>query len=734
MRRFAVMLFCAILCISVNLKVSYASETETLGGTTATESYYRTPKLPAVRNQGAYGTCWAFASIACVEIYIMNHPEAAPNLSQAQVDSIDLSELHTVYFGNFSAVDPLGGTEGDSYRYTADSPNFANVGGNFDIAENIFSDWIGPVDESVVPYGSMSSVLASGLSDSLAYDNAVFHLQGFRHIPMTDRDSIKKAVKKYGAVGIGYYDASFYYNSDTYAYYCDTPTMTNHGVTIVGWDDNFDKSNFATEPENNGAWIVRNSRGPVWGDGGYFYLSYEDATISSVGNVFVVESADNYQNNYQYDGAVWKKYLFMPKCANVFTAAEAGGEELWAVSFETSSTNQTYTIKIFKNPTDSVNPETGELMTTLTGSTDYAGMYTVSLSRPVSLSQGDKFAVMVSLAGADGYYGSIVADANATDAGREYSNTGGTGRSLAYYGYWYGGYWYGYWYDYGVQGNTNFHIKAYTNAAAATTYGVTVNGGSGSGYYSAGETVTITAGAAPSGKEFDRWVVVSGGVTITDATAGTTTFTMPATAVTVTAKYRDRVAETTTPDYGTTSVTTEGSTTERVTTEGSTTERGTTEGSTTERVTTEGSTTGRGTTAESTTERETTEGSTTERETTEGSTTERETTEGSTTEHGTTEGSTTEHGTTENYMTEDVATEQGTTEGSTTDPDTAEESTTECVITENDTTEDTVAPDGAEYNGSSPPFNRILIVCLAATAFAVAGVIVAVILVKRGNN
>lgn len=717
MRRFAVMLFCAILCISVNLKVSYASET--LGGTTATESYYRTPKLPAVRNQGAYGTCWAFASIACVEIYIMNHPEAAPNLSQAQVDSIDLSELHTVYFGNFSAVDPLGGTEGDSYRYTADSPNFANVGGSFDIAENIFSDWIGPVNESVVPYGSMSSVLASGLSDSLAYDNALFHIQGFRQIPMTDRDSIKKAVKEYGAVGIGYYDASFYYNSDTYAYYCDTPTMTNHGVAIVGWDDSFDKSNFATEPENNGAWIVRNSRGPVWGDGGYFYLSYEDATIGSMGNVFVVESADNYQNNYQYDGAVWKKYLFMPKCANVFTAAEAGGEELLAVSFETSSTNQTYTIKIFKNPTDSVNPETGELMTTLTGTTDFAGMYTVSLNRPVSLSQGDKFAVMVSLLGTDGY-GSIVADANATDAGREYSNSGGTGRSLAYYGRWY---------DYGEQGSTNFHIKAFTNATAATTYGVTVNGGSGSGNYSAGETVTITAGTAPSGKEFDRWVVVSGGVTLSDATAGTTTFTMPATAVTVTAQYRNRVTETTTPDYGTTSETTEVSTTERGTTEVRTTERGTTEGRTTERGTTEGNTTERETTEGSTTERGTTEVNTTERGTTEGSTTERGTTEGSTTGRGTTEESTTELSTTE-----DGATEPGTTEGSTTDPGAAEGSTTERGTTENDTTEDTTATDCADDNGSAPPFNRVLIVCLAATAFAVAGVIVAVILVKRKNN
>lgn len=34
-------------------------------------SSYRTEKLPAVRNQGAYGTCWAFSTLACMEINLM---------------------------------------------------------------------------------------------------------------------------------------------------------------------------------------------------------------------------------------------------------------------------------------------------------------------------------------------------------------------------------------------------------------------------------------------------------------------------------------------------------------------------------------------------------------------------------------------------------------------------------------------------------------------------------------
>ena len=40
-------------------------------------------------------------------------------------------------------------------------------------------------------------------------------------------------------------------------------------------------------------------------------------------------------------------------------------------------------------------------------------------------------------------------------------------------------------------------------------------------------TVTIAAGTAPAGQAFEKWEVVSGGVTLADANAMTTTFTMP---------------------------------------------------------------------------------------------------------------------------------------------------------------------------------------------------------------
>ena len=51
--------------------------------------------------------------------------------------------------------------------------------------------------------------------------------------------------------------------------------------------------------------------------------------------------------------------------------------------------------------------------------------------------------------------------------------------------------------------------------------------------------VTVTADAPETGKVFDKWVVLEGGVTLTDATSATTTFTMPASAVKIEATYKD---------------------------------------------------------------------------------------------------------------------------------------------------------------------------------------------------
>ena len=88
-----------------------------------------------------------------------------------------------------------------------------------------------------------------------------------------------------------------------------------------------------------------------------------------------------------------------------------------------------------------------------------------------------------------------------------------------------------------------------TVQAQTQSYAVTVRNGTGTGIYRAGDTVTITANAPASGKQFDEWRVGRGGVTLADSTSGTTTFTMPERDIEVEATYKD-ITEEHTHHYG----------------------------------------------------------------------------------------------------------------------------------------------------------------------------------------
>ena len=77
-----------------------------------------------------------------------------------------------------------------------------------------------------------------------------------------------------------------------YAQYDDgslNETEEYHTVTIVGWDDNYDKNKINAKnsegeivhPSSNGAYLALNSWGEEWGENGYFWISYEDAYVEA---------------------------------------------------------------------------------------------------------------------------------------------------------------------------------------------------------------------------------------------------------------------------------------------------------------------------------------------------------------------------------------------------------------------------------------------------------------------
>ena len=88
-----------------------------------------------------------------------------------------------------------------------------------------------------------------------------------------------------------------------------------------------------------------------------------------------------------------------------------------------------------------------------------------------------------------------------------------------------------------VYGNLfSTYAIGYTEASAPTSYTVTVMNGTGGGSFTAGSLVTITADPAPQGMVFAGWT--ASGVTLANAFGTTTSFTMPAGSVTVTALYQ----------------------------------------------------------------------------------------------------------------------------------------------------------------------------------------------------
>ena len=93
---------------------------------------------------------------------------------------------------------------------------------------------------------------------------------------------------------------------------------------------------------------------------------------------------------------------------------------------------------------------------------------------------------------------------------------------------------------YEVSSDTTFYAiwESKEYSITVTDGKATIGAGSGISKAAQGTTVTLTANAAPSGKVFDKWEVVSGGITLADANSATTTFTMPASAVSVKATYK----------------------------------------------------------------------------------------------------------------------------------------------------------------------------------------------------
>ena len=424
-----------------------------------------TKNYPALRNQGAYGTCWAFATNALAELSILNNDNRL----------LDLSELHTVYSTYFSENDPLGGTNSDSTVFASYSENFLQHGGNFLLAAAAAMNWRGFAAESKYPYSKAAATLNSGISAGYAFDDTA-HVRNALEVEKHYSYRIKELIQKYGAAGISYYDNPYYYNASRNSYYCPYSYGGNHSVAVVGWDDNF----YVAEAGTRGAWLVRNSWGgkSTYNHDSYFWLSYNDRSISD--SFFFLDCVSDkgsdkdeyYDNNYQYDGALADTIFGFSNTtsmtiANVFTAKKTA-EVLKAVALKTTAHNMNYKLYIYKNLTNAGNPESGTLMLSQSGVIDIRGYNTLKLNKNISLKKGDTYSVIFTLSNSN--TGTVYAVAEASKSYNDWVDTTANasyGQSFVKNGSWYD-----------LKKNykyNNLRIKAYTDnvTTAAVTSSTT---------------------------------------------------------------------------------------------------------------------------------------------------------------------------------------------------------------------------------------------------------------------
>ena len=254
-----------------------------------------------VKDQQSGGNCWAFATIASLESAILKASGELLDLSEENMKN--MMQLYSNYGWNRVET---------------------NGGGNDNMAIGYLVNWLGPVNEFDDYYDDYSM-----LSPLL---NPVTHVQNIVYLKRdsyTDNDAIKEAIMKYGAVSTGIFFSSYYFNDLTNAYFFPAQFYANHGVAIVGWDDDYSRDNFLTTPAGDGAWIVKNSWDSTWGENGYFYVSYYDKVLAEVGisdmtYAFVFNDTAKYDKNYQYDYIGKTDYFVTGKNAiwveNIFNA------------------------------------------------------------------------------------------------------------------------------------------------------------------------------------------------------------------------------------------------------------------------------------------------------------------------------------------------------------------------------------------------------------------------------
>jgi len=251
-----------------------------------------------VENQGSTGICYSYASLTSVET----------NLALNYNDYVDLSEVHQAaltggYGGTFISYNNL-------YYLTKIGPVYES---EWPMAKLTLSekDDISEIIYKYLRNETITSEERSRMERALKQTTAKKYIKNTASMPSIRKNNvytkeeienarkyIKTHIMKYGSLYAAVASSALQANTQgIYVMNSSRSESTDHGVSIVGWDDNFSKENFPAgrKPEMDGAYLALNSWGDDWGDNGYFWISYEDYWAEN--NLRGVISVDNLKEN-----------------------------------------------------------------------------------------------------------------------------------------------------------------------------------------------------------------------------------------------------------------------------------------------------------------------------------------------------------------------------------------------------------------------------------------------------
>ena len=230
------------------------------------------PENTKIRNQMQTPWCLSFAALATLESSLAIQDK---NAGKA-VKEYDFSEEHMAYSTQDSSFK-------DGKANKMGLHKNVNEGYSIIAIQEYFSNGMGVVNEEDYPFdNSTGNIDISKLNQPIAatvLDTFVFPQLSIKSTSEFSTDKIsdlikemKTYIKKYG--GITATLATGGANKNKYINWSNN-SLNNpenisirslaHAVCIIGWDDNYSKDNFNTnyKPQNNGAWIVKNSWGNI---------------------------------------------------------------------------------------------------------------------------------------------------------------------------------------------------------------------------------------------------------------------------------------------------------------------------------------------------------------------------------------------------------------------------------------------------------------------------------------